>query len=275
MLLSEAISHARECIRSGDTDAALALLSRVTLDQSTNNNLHLITARMSNLRQQQIRQTIDPEVAQRTLNQINDDLLRQLDQMERGNSSAVSNAKRSLRLIGIGITLLLLVGIVLFWWLNRVPAICTSFTDDSKVKVLIGPFVKVSGSNETLKPERLLQTEIEKKLQKAQIPTQIVRTETSTDGVECADWIVTAEYATYERDSLKIRLIYRSGHASALAQHTEFQGLTDITHMEKLRSLNDVTLALCSMMARAAGKHDFAEKWKQAIVERDRSDSRL
>jgi Effector-associated domain 11 len=274
MTRTEAIQHSRELLRAGDTEAALQHLDRFISDKAAQHDLHLLTARFNTLRQQQTRQIVDPEVAQRAHNQINNDLLHLLDTLEKGAPTGSNVARRWPLWIGI-VLFSILAGAGMYWWTAQVPEVCAKFEENKRLKVLIGPMTQVGGSNKSLKPAALLQSEINKKTQIAKIPTQVVLTDLPTEEVECADWIITGEYATYGSDSLRIRLSYRSGKSSAIQQQTEFQGLSDITQMEKLRSLTDVVNALCAKLARTSGQNEFAEKWLQQIIEKEKSDNEL
>jgi TolB-like protein len=283
-----ALAAVRQYVRTGDLPQALEAAQPLAAGTPAQRSLEVLAANFYHIKQKEIKNTLSFQEAQRAYSQVTDGLLAVLEQLETGRFAPTVTARKSpVTWVLIGMASLLLV--VAGWWFAREEqdAGCPEFPTQAGTKVLILPFERLSG-NANSKPAAALRDGIREKVSRKGLPVQVALYQTAESevsaeqasqlGLNCgADLVVHGTFAVIGADSLRVKLRYtflKDGQQSSSAA-TTFEGLSNVTVMDRLRSLDDVVLALCARIAWEQNNPQLAQTWLDKVAERDTSDAPL
>ncbi len=301
MEMKEVVGLARNLVRQGDTARSLQItleyLERNATFPETKRTLELLEANFNVTRQQEQKNILSFQEAQRAYSQINDALLEELDKIEAGRRpttkvGGASNIKSILPWV-IGGVLILAAGIFVGRRFMRTPerssdvitAIeCPGFAGVGP-KVLILPFTKIQGADSRV--DRLISKRINEVSTNNRFPIQVATFDkTSEDATfsnpssiekiteKCdADMIIYGDYIEKNGGvEMDARFFLRK---KGLAGGTGFQKIKDlinITSDKKYRALDDAVFSLCGVLALGMENDTLAQKWFNKIGDKTQGD---
>lgn len=280
-----AFAAVRQWVRNGRLSEALEAAAPLAAGTPAQRTLEVLTANFHAVRQQEIKNTLSFQEAQREYSKVTDGLLAVLEQLESGRlaASPARSSRRVWVLGGVAGLLLVVAG----WWFSKDSkgAGCPDFHTKNGTKVLILPFERLSGNNNS-KPAAALRDGIRDKASKRGLPVEVALFQTEDAEVSAekagqlghncgADVVVHGTFAVIGADSLRVKLRYTFLSSGETSATSTFEGLSNVTEMDHLRSLDDVVLALCARLAWEQKNPDLAKKWLTQVAERDTSDAPL
>jgi hypothetical protein len=280
----------RALIRSGETGQALAAL-RAGLEQDTRfaptiRALEVLESNYHSTHQQELKGIIAPQEAQRTYNQLNDNLLSIIADLSAGRQQPPGRTKRSSLLLMAAAGAVVL-GVVVFFLLKQGKNHdCPSFSTKSP-HILILPFQRTSGPDQ--KPEVSIQSHIQTLSVKNNfgLEVKIVQGYNGSPDFEdarhlaegChASMVIWGTYGTSKTDSLLLTTQFVFARDGSNASTTGLQRFRDTGAVEEgtlLKGLDDAVFELCGMMAIWDGNIKLAKKWFEKMQVKTPEEARI
>jgi len=270
-------------IQAGKTAEAFKFLNQQKLDAKTTKNCSILQAEYSLLKEDELKGTISFEERQMRRNRINDKILNLLaDEPASGIKSYFASP-----LLKVLIPLVLLTIATLIWWkLNFQPYSCPSYPDNINNKVLVLPFQKVGGQEETT-PELTLRNRINKITQKNNLSTKaeigtFVNNISTDDATaitkQCnADLIIWGTYSS-RADSTRLTIEYHFSESTEWSNDGKLIAIKDVTELYNgtmLKDMDDAIMSLCGFLAIKEGNTELAKKWFKKVKNEELVDSKL
>lgn len=287
MANNETLQSVRALLREGNTAQALQLvIGLLEKDSRFRDNL-LRTLRVAevnynSVRQQELKGILSFQEAQREYSKITDTLLAVLDDFEAGRVPPTSlpatgqNRWKLWAIVGGGV---LVLGALVFWWIQRGKAGCPDFEAPNTLHVMVLPFDKLGGVDK--KPALLIQSSIQELTKKANIPAEVrlntreeMRGLNSQDaeklGRKCdADLVIFGQYQSFEKDSIRVKMGFKFLKGGGTEFVGPFKTFRDITAVQPERDLQDAVFSLCAMIAVNKKNWGFAKRWMGRIREKN------
>lgn len=287
MANNETLQSVRALLREGNTAQALQLvIGLLEKDSRFRDNL-LRTLRVAevnynSVRQQELKGILSFQEAQREYSKVTDTLLAVIDDFEAGRVPttgfpATSQSRWKLwAIVGGGV---LVLGALVFWWIQRGKAGCPDFENPNALHVMVLPFDKLGGVDK--KPALLIQGSIQELTKKANIPAEVrvntreeMRGLNSQDaeklGRKCdADLVIFGQYQSFEKDSIRVKMGFKFLKGEGAEFVGPFKTFRDITAVQPERDLQDAVFSLCAMIAVNKKNWAFAKRWMGRIREKN------
>ncbi len=268
-------------IRGNKTDEVFKMLRHEKLSASKVNALTIIEAAYNEVKQAELKGLSSAEEIQIRKNKINNQLL---ELFNNGTVFTKQSTSKFKYLSILAVALLVLSS--LWWFFNSSDTSCPSYNPDINNKILVLPFQNVG--NTPAKPEVSINKRINELTSKNNLSSESqLAKNTAGDlsnsqvielGKNCnLDLLIWGTYSS-RSDSLRLVLEYHFTKKPTAKNLSELITLKDVTGLQKgrmLKSLDDVILSLCGLIALREGNKDLAMKWFEKVKEKDKLDEML
>jgi hypothetical protein len=264
-------AQAREWITEGHTHKALELLAPLE-----DRVIQIATANFNAIRQNDNKNTLSFDEAQRAYSKINDALLQRLADLEQDHTIP-HRTKHRYWIFAI----LILLATALGWWAfsNRNNEKCPNFEENAGFKIVVIPFFNLKGKG-TQRPDVGIMNRINDLTKRKNLLVQtgmyglteqkiLDAHQFDEMGNLCnADLIIHGDFNTIGEDSLQVILRYKFLKTNQTGNPT-IDALPSIGAMDKMRSIDDVVFSICAQIAARQGKPDIAKAWLDKLKEKD------
>lgn len=297
--MNEIIETIQALLQQGKTGQALTLLiGFLEKDRRYSGlvrTLRVVEANYNNTRERDLKGLLSPQDTQRVYNQTNDTVLGALEALASGKTTFAATGmpvRNKLPLVLASV----LGGVVLaasIWFFigKRQGPECPNFKTDVP-KVLILPFVNITGDEKSAKADVLIRDRIEAIAGRNNFPLAVGilknydaakekpgKTEAEALLRHCAANMVI--WGTYLEEAggppkVDTRFVIENKTGGSTGFQA-FSGLGDLSSDKNqgFRSIDDAVFSLCSWMAFAMNQDSTAMKWQNKVLQKNKDDQEL
>ncbi len=273
-----------QLITSGRIKEAFNILNKEPFNQDIKNALSIIEAEYHDLTQEGLKGLLSFEEKQMRKNRINDKLLTLI---QKANTAKSAKKIKTVNRFKLFLVPFLIMGLgLIFWWnKNSQSYECPEFQDQFLNKILVIPFENVG--NQTAKPQIVLRDRINQLTKKNNLSTIVkigeYREYMTIDEApiiarQCgANAIIWGNYSS-SIDSLRLILQYYFLEQPEWTNLGELVVLKDVTSIQNgrmLKSLDDIIMSLCGIIATRQGNTEIAQKWFNKVQQKEEIDDQI
>jgi hypothetical protein len=276
------LEQARQALADADTEQAIDLLQEIAENQAYQiehrdqyrDQVTLLSSQFAQYQRKTSIGTLAGTEASVESARLNESILFLINAIQAGraldHTSPVNRSKKT-RWLYIGITCLLLVGGIWYFFRGKVVQ-CPDYQTAATWKIAVLPFVNLG--DRAAKPEEVLITSINAITKKNQLSAIAKTWQTKEEALKAlkpnalehcgVDLLVTGQYVVLKSDSIEVSLTYVFSDARPPIQ-TGFESFKNIAALSQSsmqnRSLSDAVLSICTLLAMRENRSELASKW--------------